>query len=136
MQAVIKPLNQLSQTLFLFVIVICVYTALAYQVFGSASFGNLDDDAPVSAYQDKYCTSLMECFIYTLYVGIRSSDIAEVLKDYKDYDEYGADDKSSIRVIYDLSFFLVLGVLLFNMVSGIILDTFSQLRGKQEERAD
>ena len=158
LQAVIKPANQLSQTLFLFVIVICIYTAVAYYSFGVLSFGNLDDDAPdevsagrvskskhpqiltyhrynfSQAYEDKYCTSLMSCFIYTLYVGIRSSDMAEVLKDYNDYDSYGAEDKMGTRVLYDLSFFLILGVLLFNMVSGIILDTFSQLRGEQEDR--
>jgi hypothetical protein len=134
LQAVIKPANQLSQTLFLFVIVICIYTAVAYYTFGVLSFGNLDDDAPDDAYEDKYCESLMSCFVYTLYVGIRSSDMAEVLKDYNDYDAYGAENKKTTRVLYDLSFFLILGVLLFNMVSGIILDTFSQLRGEQEDR--
>jgi hypothetical protein len=35
-----------------------------------------------------------------------------------------------MRVVYDLLFFVVVGVLLFNMVTGIILDTFADQVGR------
>jgi len=38
------------------------------------------------------------------------------------------------RIFFDLSFFLILGVLLFDMVTGIILDTFGSLREEVAER--
>jgi hypothetical protein len=38
------------------------------------------------------------------------------------------------RVVYDLSFFVIVGVLLFNLVTGLIIDTFSELRAESDGR--
>merc|ERR1711871_1252985 len=40
------------------------------------------------------------------------------------------------RIIYDLTFFIILGVLLFDVVTGIILDTFGELREEVNDRKD
>lgn len=64
-----------------------------------------------------------------MYIGIRKGDMGEAL----DVDTVST---SQWRVLYDLTFYMILGVLLFNMVTGIILDTFQQLRHDMEERND
>lgn len=53
--------------------------------------------------------------------------MAEVLED-------PSETNYTSRVFFDLSFFLILGVLLFDMVTGIILDTFGSLREEVAER--
>ena len=124
-KSVTQPINQLAQTASLFVIVICCYTAVAYFAFGVDEFG-------AGADRGKVCTSLIECFVYSLYVGIRSGDMDGVLD--------GADSSNQAewrgRLIFDLSFFIILGVLLFDVVTGVILDTFGELREEVNDRAD
>ena len=40
------------------------------------------------------------------------------------------------RLFFDVSFFIILGVLLFDMVTGIIVDTFGELREETEKRKE
>lgn len=97
--SVVKPINQLTQTLFLFLVVICCYTSFAYYLFG-AKEGFAGEDNPMEMYdangeltgeyfmeQDDDdartpgCETLLECFTETFYLGIRTGDIAEILED-------------------------------------------------------
>ena len=156
-KSVLIPITQLTQTFFLFIVVICCYTSFAYFLFGSTQFGGEDDrmieylvNSTVGANGTEEevlqptglvwlpeeeegavegCDTLLECFIQTTYIGIRAGDMAEVLDD---------PDESSyhVRMLFDLSFFLILGILLFDMVTGIILDTFGALREEVAERED
>ena len=73
------------------------------------------------------CDTLLKCFTQTIYLGIRAGDIAEILDD-PDESNY------TTRMLFDLSFFLILGILFFDMVTGIILDTFGALREEVAER--
>ena len=41
-----------------------------------------------------------------------------------------------IRILFDLSFFVWVGVLLFNIISGLMIDTFANLREEAGERDD
>merc|ERR1719181_1572383 len=72
----------------------------------------------------------MLCFFETLDMGLPSGDIVDASYDtatYRDGLTY-AD-----RVVFGLMFFFAVGVILFDIVTGIILDTFGSLR---EEKAD
>jgi len=40
------------------------------------------------------------------------------------------------RVFFDLSFFIVVGVVLFNVITGLMVDGFGALRDEANERAD
>jgi len=53
-------------------------------------------------------------------------------------DDADMNDKTQWRnrIIYDLTFFIILGVLLFDVVTGVILDTFGELREEVNERKD
>ena len=55
------PFNQLMQTFALFIIVICCYTAVAFEMFGSVKFVDGDDDDAENA-----CNSLIDCFVFSL----------------------------------------------------------------------
>ena len=45
------------------------------------------------------------------------------------------EDNYISRVVYSLSFFVWVGVVLFNVITGLIVDSFTELRGASEERA-
>jgi hypothetical protein len=136
LQSVVKSVTfqwqQLVQTFSLFLIVICCYTALAFYIFGAGSFIVADLDENGNPTYDPACSSLIQCFLYTVYIGMRTGDIDEAMGDAADPGDFGAGFNQ--RMIYDLSFFIILGVLLFDMVTGIILDAFSALREEIAER--
>jgi len=125
-QSITIPIKQLTQTFMLFLIVIICYTAVAFSLFGISSFVDGDDDEAPQA-----CETLVDCFLFSLYVGMREGDMDAILGE--------SDDASSNtqvnRMIFDLSFFIILGVLLFDMVTGVILDTFGALREEIAERS-
>lgn len=75
-----------------------------------------------------YCYSLSSCFISSVYNGIRSGGIGDALG------HIGIDeDKYWFRYFYDLSYFVFVIVCLLNIVFGIIIDTFADLRDKRKE---
>merc|ERR1711998_181013 len=84
-------------------------------------------------YEIKTCKNLALCFFNTLDVGMRTGDLSGNAMDtvtYKDGLLY-AD-----RVLYGLVFFLFLGVILFDIVTGIIIDTFGALREETANRIE
>ncbi|GMI00699.1 hypothetical protein TrST_g8820 [Triparma strigata] len=126
-KSVTQPISQLAQTFALFIVVICCYTAIAFFLFGNSQFV-LDDDDDA----DQACTTLIECFLFSLYVGLREGDMDAVLADADVADPTVWRN----RMLYDITFFVVLGVLLFDVVTGVILDTFGELREEVNDRAD
>merc|ERR1719198_1563614 len=72
-----------------------------------------------------HCANLAMCFFATLDIGMRTGDIVGNAMDsvsYQDGLTY-AD-----RVLFGIVFFFLLGVILFDIVTGLIIDTFSNLR--------
>lgn len=158
-KAVINPIEDLAQVLMLMIFVSFIFTVYGLYFFGQyysmaaddAMFGNIvvddagngviqtpDDDAQAQiqniAVPDagmlETCPNLMLCFFETLDQGLRSGDIVDAAFDtttYQDGLTY-AD-----RVVFGLMFFLVVGVILFDIVTGIIIDTFSALREEKGE---
>ena len=74
------------------------------------------------------CSTFWRCFLYVLNQGLRNGGgISDAMtSDVESYYE---------RFFLDLSFFLVVNIILLNVVFGIILDTFSELRAQKEEAA-
>jgi hypothetical protein len=122
--SVTRPISHLTQTFALFIIVILCYTAVAFHLFGENSFVNEDGDPA--------CFTLVDCFVYSVYFGMREGDFSAILSDH---DEGGSRSEVN-RIIFDLTFFVILGVLLFDMVTGVILDTFAGLREEIAERQE
>eukprot|EP00048_Salpingoeca_helianthica_P013841 m.209123 g.209123 ORF g.209123 m.209123 type:complete len:2833 (-) comp15551_c7_seq5:71-8569(-) len=72
--------------------------------------------------QGLYCDTALQCLVTNLNYGIRG-----VLVDAL-YVKAIAFDDISTRVLFDLSFFLLLNVVALNVVLGVIVDTFSEIR--------
>lgn len=53
----------------------------------------------------------------------------------KPYD-YNQDSKFGLKVLFDLSFFIVINTIIMNIVAGIIIDTFGEMRDQLYERQE
>ena len=95
--------------------------------FFDDEWGGLD----VTARDPLSCNSVLTCFELVLYKAMPGGDMSAVLDDV---DRTGS--KFTTRVLFDLSFFIWVGILLFNVVTGLIVDTFSLLREEALARDD
>ena len=78
-------------------------------------------------------TQLWYCFITTLNFGIRNGGgIGESAMEYYPNEAY---DAWLYRTLFNLVFFLVINIVMLNIVFGIIIDKFADLRCQNEERA-
>lgn len=110
--AVTRPARQLAFTAWLFLIALLIFGTFSIQFFGASHF-------------IEPCTTRLQCFWWVLYYGFQGGAIWSALdpisaKGYGGY--FGA------RLVFDLGFYVILGILLFNLVTGIIIDTFTELR--------
>jgi len=162
-KAVTEPILDLLEVLMLMVFVVFVFTVYGLYFFGQYYGTNLDDgmvgaiqygadnapnddvaaDDDATAYlsglgvpgsqQMSTCPNLMICFFETLDQGLRSGDIVDAVFDSASF-ENGLSYAD--RVVFGMMFFLVVGVVLFDIVTGIILDKFGELREDSAARAD
>uniref|UniRef100_A0A914ER69 Inositol 1,4,5-trisphosphate receptor n=1 Tax=Acrobeloides nanus TaxID=290746 RepID=A0A914ER69_9BILA len=78
------------------------------------------------------CDTLRMCIVTTLNWGLRNGGgIGDVLRNVH-------PDESHFlwRILYDLSFFVVLIIIVLNLVFGVIIDTFGDLRTEKNEKED
>lgn len=77
------------------------------------------------------CDTFARCFIYTLNLGLRfGGGIADGL-DISSYDS----DNFVLRNVFDISFFLLINVILLNIIFGLIIDAFAELRDESNEKS-
>jgi hypothetical protein len=127
LKSITIPGAKLLSVLFLFVITIYIYAAFGLDYFeGEFDYAKDDDND-----DNLGCHSTMSCFWLIAYQGIPSGGYIEngMIPANNRMDSYMA------RVMYSLSFFVWVGVVLFNVITGLIVDSFTELRGASEERA-
>lgn len=78
------------------------------------------------------CHSVVACFWLILYAGVPLGGMGEVVDNVSNSD----GNTYLARVLYDLIFWVWVGILLFNIITGLIVDTFSSLREEANERSD
>jgi hypothetical protein len=111
LNAVYKPRKQLSVALLLGFFVIYMY---AYYIF---RFYRQETQTQTE------CYTLWNCVKYTFVYGLtQGGGITDVMV-----------HRTEIRFLLDLSFFLVVTIALLNIIFGIIIDTFSEMRAAKEE---
>lgn len=80
------------------------------------------------------CDTLMHCLSYFMTFGLRNGggigDSMPALKSA--YELSGVS--YSFKVLYDVLFFIVVNVLMLNLIFGIIIDSFAELRNEAFER--
>ena len=140
LRAVINPLPDLAATFSLMIFVVFIFASTGLYYFGQLII--IDEDETylnattgvIKMKQAMQCPNLAYCFVQFVDVGLRSSDIVDAA-----FDEVTWEDGFEAymwRVMYGLFFFLLVGVILFNIVAGIIIDKFSEMREEQERRSN
>jgi len=111
--AVVYPANQLLMTLRLMVCIVFIFTYIIFIAF--------PDD-----FIDDECNHLGTCFIATLN-GLRATaGVGEDLKTYYPGQDMG---KWFLRgFVFDMTYFVIVNIVLINVIFGIIIDTFGELR--------
>jgi hypothetical protein len=122
-----RPLPQLGIVFYTIII-----TVIIYAQFGLAYFEDYFMFDVFSDDDDPGCHSVVACFFLIMYGGVTTGSIAEVMDNTSNSD----GDRYIWRMIYDITFFVWVGIMLFNVLTGLIVDTFGALRDEANERED
>jgi hypothetical protein len=128
--AVIYPIHQLK--IAGIVAFFLLYIFAIFQFFFFHSF-----------FENGECNTLRSCLVYTVNWGTRSGGgIGETMPDpdlWSVVKTPGTDDwvinfEWLTRATFDFLFFLIIIIIIMNIVFGIIIDTFSDLRSQRDEK--
>lgn len=82
--------------------------------------------------KERACDSLVMCIITTLNHGLRNGGgIGDVLRSPS-----SAEPLFIARVIYDLLFYFVVIIIILNLIFGVIIDTFADLRSEKQQKEE
>lgn len=123
-----KNINALGMTAMLFLIVLFVFTSVGFFYFHERiymySSGLNDPDLEGAS----LCDTMVQWYSSMIDIGIRIGEgVAMNSKPVSYlyvYDYY-------IFLIYGMAFFLVIGIVIFNIIFGLIIDTFAQVRNEK-----
>ena len=159
--AVSSRAGTLFQTAILAFVMMYIYSAVGFVTFAEYfSFeaaeveGGDEKDYNVNAAR---CDTIWKCFLVTVDMGLRKGDIGGALEDIQWRDivpgtfieecdsppglEYmgclgiGGDDVGPfifLRIIYTSTFFIFINTILINIIFGVIIDTFGDLREQNQ----
>jgi hypothetical protein len=121
--AVVYPIRQLGATVILGLFIVYIFSML--------QFLNFPKD-----FEGFECQSLGSCFLATLNWGSRNGGgVGESLTEWSVMNHF--DQWINRNFVYNIVFFLIVNVILLNVIFGIIIDTFGELRqNKNEKDAD
>uniref|UniRef100_A0A672IX97 Inositol 1,4,5-trisphosphate receptor n=1 Tax=Salarias fasciatus TaxID=181472 RepID=A0A672IX97_SALFA len=93
---------------------------------------DLVTDAEEDGDMERTCDSLLMCIVTVLSHGLRSGGgVGDVLrKPSKEEPLFAA------RVIYDLLFFFMVIIIVLNLIFGVIIDTFADLRSEKQKKEE
>lgn len=121
-QAVLRNKKQFLWTLFLLCFMALVYTYIGLYYFAE----------DMRSGTENYCTDAYQCFLNILDMGLRSGGgIADKLS----LEDYRSDTRGRyfLRVLFDLSFYMLMIAILLNLIFGMIVDAFGDLRDRKKE---
>ncbi|XP_050529247.1 inositol 1,4,5-trisphosphate receptor [Daktulosphaira vitifoliae] len=80
--------------------------------------------------KERACDSLVMCIVTTLNQGLRNGGgIGDILRAPSSQEPLFV-----ARVIYDLLFFFIVIIIVLNLIFGVIIDTFADLRSEKQEK--
>jgi hypothetical protein len=89
-------------------------------------------DSDEESIKERACDSLIMCIITTLNHGLRNGGgIGDVLRSPS-----SVEPLFVARVIYDLLFFFVVIIIILNLIFGVIIDTFADLRSEKQQKEE
>jgi len=125
----------LALVFYLFVCTVAIYAQFGLEYFEDwfVYDGEADDEESVG------CHSVVSCFVLIFYNGVPNGSLGDVLDNINNRNTLteGQDNNTYLqRVIFDLSFFIWVGILLFNIITGLMVDGFGALREEDNNRQD
>ena len=119
--------NKKSLILTVVLLVIFVYI---FGVWGFSLLRQYYMESQGSEYQlNTYCDTLFNCVASSLSLGIRAGGgIGDVIFPAVRKDKY-----YELRLIFDITFFIIVIIIMLNIFFGIIVDTFAELRDARRE---
>ena len=79
-------------------------------------------------HEEEYlCDTPAHCFISLMYFGLREGS---GLAAHGDIESYHQSSDFFPRFAFDFSFFMIVTLIMINIINGIIIDTFAELRDK------
>jgi len=118
--------KQFLWTLFLLANIALFYTFISFYAM---------QDEMVDSDGNQLCQYAFGCFLNILDSGLRAGGgIADVISGQV----YGTDHVGHFfgRVVYDLTFFIIMITILLNLIFGMIIDAFGNLRDKKNENEE
>lgn len=89
-----------------------------------------DNSCKEESTKERWCDSMIMCIITTLNQGLRNGGgIGDILRSPS-----SSEPKFIFRVIYDLLFYFILIVITLNLIFGVIIDTFADLRSEKQQK--
>lgn len=119
LKSITVNLRQLLLTLVLGLIIIFLFSVHSFGYF--QKYYNKESNAD--------CSTLYNCFTSTLYFGIRAGGGIGDGLDPATSEDYWA------RMAFDLLYYVIMIIILLNIIFGIIIDTFAQLRDERSQMA-
>ncbi|VDM97439.1 unnamed protein product [Thelazia callipaeda] len=127
-RSVTRNWRSIIMTGLLAVILVYHFSIVGYLYFQKGVLSSIER----SDYKVWSCETLRMCIITTLNWGLRNGGgIGDVLRNVGPN-----EDSFMLRIIYDLAFFIVLIIIVLNLVFGVIIDTFGDLRAERNEKVD
>jgi len=117
----------LGWVFFLFVVTVIIYAA-----FGLFNFEDSFMTIPGDDDDYRSCHSTVSCFFLIFYQAVPQGMLTGTVLTTTD----NSDSGFLRRVLFDLSFFIWVGVLLFNIITGLMVDGFGALREADDLRKD
>lgn len=125
LQSVTHNGKQLVLTVMLLTIIVYIYTVVAFNFFRKFYIQEEDEEV------DKKCHDMLTCFIFHLYKGVRAGGgIGDEIEDPV------GDEKEMYRILFDITFFFFVIVILLAIIQGLIIDAFGELRDQLESVKD
>jgi hypothetical protein len=125
----------LGLVFYLFVCTVAIYAQFGLEYFEDWFIYDPDADDGDSV----GCHSVVSCFVLIFYLGVPSGSLGDVLDNISNRHAHVAGQSNNTylqRVIFDLSFFIWVGILLFNIITGLMVDGFGALREEDNIRQD
>ncbi|XP_064623398.1 ryanodine receptor-like isoform X6 [Lineus longissimus] len=122
LQSVTHNGKQLVLTVMLTSVVVYIYTVIAFNFF--RKFYVKEEDGNL----DMKCHDMAGCFVYHLYAGVRAGGGIGDEIESADGDPY-----ESWRILFDITFFFFVIVILLAIIQGLIIDAFGELRDQLEQ---
>lgn len=117
-----KNYFQLIMTAVLIVCILYIYTSVGFSFFPQ-------DYWPELLIQENACTSMVQCFLYILTWGTRAPGS---IGDQMRRPSFASKTHYFVRLVYDLSMFFGINLIMLNLFFGIIIDKFSEMRQEKK----